>query len=141
DGEVLRLAISVGFAPEVVAIVEASPIVPGRGTITGRAALTGSVIHIPDATRDPEYTWTDFLQAAKSPRTMLAVPLLRQDEVVGVITLGRDRIVPFTERQIELVRTFADQAAIAIENTRLLTELQGRTRHLQESLDFQTATS
>ena len=134
DGDVFRLAISVGFAPEVVAIVEASPIVPGRGTITGRAALTGTVAHIPDATRDPEYTWTDFLQAAQSPRTMLAVPLLRRDEVVGVITLGRDRIVPFTERQIELVRTFADQAVIAIENTRLITETQ-------EALEQQTATA
>jgi two-component system, NtrC family, sensor kinase len=132
DGEVYRLAVSVGFGPEVVAVVEAAPIVPGRGTITGRAALTGRVVHIPDTTRDPEYTWTDFLKAAKSPRTVLSVPLLRQDEVVGVITVGRDRIVPFTERQIELVRTFADQAVIAIENTRLLTELR-------ESLEQQQA--
>ncbi len=140
DGDLYRMAASVGFSTETIAVVLANPVVPGRGTITGRAALTRSVVHITDAREDPDYTWGAFLDAASTP-TMLSVPLLRRGEPIGVITLARQRVEPFTERQIELVRTFADQAVIAIENARLLGELQQRTRDLEESLEYQTATS
>ncbi len=140
DGDLYRMAASVGFSTETIAVVLANPVVPGRGTITGRAALTRSVVHITDARADPEYTWGAFLDAASTP-TMLSVPLLRRGEPIGVITLARQRVEPFTERQIELVRTFADQAVIAIENARLLGELQQRTRDLEELLEYQTATS
>jgi GAF domain-containing protein len=131
DGDLYRMAASVGFSPEAIAVVQANPVSPGRGTITGRAALTCGVVHIPDARLDPEYTWGAFLDAAQTP-TMLSVPLLREGEPLGVITLARQRVEAFSERQIELVRTFADQAVIAIENTRLLTELR-------ESLEQQQA--
>ena len=140
DGDLYRMAASVGFSAETIAVVLANPVVPGRGTITGRAALTRSVVHITDAREDPDYTWGAFLDAASTP-TMLSVPLLRRGEPIGVITLARQRVEPFTERQIELVRTFADQAVIAIENARLLGELQQRTRDLEDSLEYQTATS
>jgi PAS domain S-box-containing protein len=129
DGDVYRVAAWVGFSPEAIALVLANPVMPGRGTITGRAALTRRVVHIPDARLDPEYTWGAFLNAAQTP-TMLSVPLLRKGQPIGVLTLARERVEPFTERQIELVRTFADQAVIAIENARLLGELRARTDQL-----------
>src|SRR5271165_565886 len=133
DGDFYRMAASVGFSQETIAVVLANPIAPGRGTITGRAALTRNVVHIPDARIDPEYTWSAFLRAAETP-TMLSVPLLREGEPIGVITLARQQVEPFNERQIELVRTFADQAVIAMENARLITETR-------EALDQQTATA
>src|SRR5205807_8396638 len=133
DGDLYRMAASVGFSPEAIAVVLANPVAPNRGTITGRAALTRSVVHIPDARLDAEYTWGAFLDAAQTP-TMLSVPLLREGEPLGVITLARQRVEAFTDRQIELVRTFADQAVIAMENARLMTETR-------EALEQQTATA
>jgi len=133
EGELYRVAASVGFSPETKALVEANPVSPGRGTVAGRTALTAKVVHIPDARLDPEYSWGEFLRVAKTP-TMLGVPLLREGVPVGVIVLARERVEPFSGKQIELVRTFADQAVIAIENARLFNELRARTEELGSSV-------
>src|SRR6516162_1433908 len=114
-------------------------IIPGRDSIAARVALDGKVVHIADVLADPDYAVPEAVAVGR--RTMLGVPLLREGAVLGTISLSRKRVELFTERQIELVRTFADQAVIAIENARLLGELQARTRDLKESLEYQTATS
>jgi GAF domain-containing protein len=106
---------------------------PERGSLIGRTALEGRVVHIADVLEDPEYTATDMQQAAGC-RTLLGVPLLRDGRVIGVFALTRNEVRPFSDRQIELVRTFADQAAIAIENTRLFVATK-------EALEQQTAIS
>jgi GAF domain-containing protein len=102
-------------------------------------ALEGRVVHVANVAADPDYALPEV--AKSGTRTILGVPLLREGVVVGTINMGRHRVEPYTERQIELVRTFADQAVIAIENARLLGELQARTRELEESLEYQTAIS
>src|SRR5215471_12338790 len=114
-------------------------IVPGRDSMAARVLLEGRVVHVADVAADPDYAWPENVAAGR--RTVLGVPLLREGAVLGTINLGRKRVEPFTERQIELVRTFADQAVIATENARLLGELHARTRDLEESLEYQTATS
>jgi GAF domain-containing protein len=114
-------------------------IVRGRDSVAGRVALEGRVVHVPDILADPDYALSEV--ATAGIRTILGVPLLREGAVLGTVNLTRWRVEPFTERQIELVRTFADQAVIAMENARLLGELQARTRDLEESLEYQTATS
>jgi len=116
------------------------PIVPVRGSLIGRTALEGKTVHLPDCLADPEYTFLDY-QAVGKYRSMLGVPLLREGAPIGVIGLMRTAVKPFTDKQIELVTTFADQAVIAIENVRLFEEVQARTRDLTEALEQQTATS
>jgi len=113
---------------------------PGRGTLQGRVALGGGPIHIPDCLSDPDYNWLEG-QAVLRQRSMLGVPLQRDGAIIGTITLMRRRVEPFTDKQIALVATFADQAVIAIENVRLFEEVQARTRELSELLERQTATS
>src|SRR6516225_10228866 len=140
DGEVYRAAAQFSISPEFVAFMESHPIAPTRGSIVGRVVLEGQAVQIADIAADPEYTHTETLTRGGA-HTLLGVPLLRESVPIGVITLGRRTVRPFTEKQIGLVTTFADQAVIAIENARLLNDLQSRTRDLQESLEFQTATS
>src|SRR6516165_8279449 len=112
----------------------------GRGSVVGRALAEGRTVQVADVLADPEYEHLDAQKRA-SFRTFLAVPMLREGNPIGVIALGRSEVRPFTDRQIELVATFADQAVIAIENARLFEEVQGRTRELTDSLEQQTATS
>src|SRR5262249_29631341 len=102
--------------------------------------IEGKVVQIPDVLNDPDYALGDVIKKVGA-RTMLGVPLLREGSPVGVIVLTRRAVQPFSEKQIELVTTFADQAVIAIENVRLFDEVQARTRELSESLEQQTATS
>ena len=142
EGEVYRHAAATQVEtgdPEYWAAIRERSIVPGRDTGIGRAVLERRVVHIVDILTDPEFARPEAVAAGL--RTILAVPLLRDGEPIGVIGLNRKRVEPFTERQIELVRTFADQAVIAMENARLLGELQARTHDLEESLEYQTATS
>jgi signal transduction histidine kinase len=129
DG-VLFFAEAYGYSSEFIEYVKAMPVERGRGTATGRALLEGRVIHIADVLADPEYTWAEA-QRLGGYRTVLAVPMLREDVPTGVLTLTRSEVRPFTEKQIELVSTFADQAAIAIENVRLFDEIQDKSRQLQ----------
>jgi len=125
---------------ERIQFLRGNPITPDRGSVCGRAALDRRTVHIPDAMADPEYT----LSMAGHPggmHTILGVPLLRDGVAIGVIVMVRSLVQPFTEKQIELVTTFADQALIAIENARLFEAEQARTRELSEALEQQTATS
>jgi signal transduction histidine kinase len=139
DGEVYRAVAIYDPYPEFIEIAKQNPIPLDRQSTTGRAVLERRVVHIHDVLDDPEYTWVGG--KATGIRTLLAVPMLREDTVVGVITCGRREARPFTAKQIELVQTFADQAVIAIENTRLFEAEQASKRELQESLQYQTATS
>ena len=129
-----------GFSPEVVDALSKIGQVWGRGSLAGRTITEGNPVHIPDVAADTEYTFHDFTRVTGA-RSMLGVPLLRDGKPAGLLSLYRTRAAPFTSRQIDLMATFADQAVIAIENARLFEEVQARTRELQESLEYQTATS
>ena len=139
-GDSFYRSVSYGFPAAFAEYVKDRPVELGRNTATGRALLEGTVIHIPDVQADPEYTWKEA-QRLGAFRTILGVPMLREGVSVGVLTLTRSKVRPFTDKQIELVATFADQAAIAIENVRLFDELQKRTDDLSKALAQQTAAS
>jgi GAF domain-containing protein len=139
DGDLYRTAAHCGFSPELTQYAKGHPLRPDRGSMTGRAALEGRAIHVPDVLADPEYTASGYQSFGY--RTALAVPLLREGATIGLFFLSRDEVNPFTEKQIGLVTTFADQAVIAIENARLFDDVQKRTAELTESLEQQTATS
>jgi len=134
EGEVMRLQAESGCTPAFVDFMHANPIRPGRETITGRVFMDGKPVHVADVQLDPEY---NFGQAPTigAYRAVLAVPLMRDGAVEGVLLLGRPEPGPFSQRQIDLVQTFADQAVIAIENVRLFEQVQERTRELSLSLD------
>ncbi len=124
---------------ELVRSIQKNPVVPDRGKIVGRVILEGHIVHVADVLDDPAYTWHD-VQAIGQYRTALGVPLMRGGVVIGVICLQRNIVKPFSDKEIALVTTFADQAVIAMENVRLFTELEARNRDLTEALEQQTAT-
>jgi GAF domain-containing protein len=139
-GNVFYREVALGHRAEFAELARSVPVKVDRSTGTGRALVERKTIHIEDMQADPEYTWSGALELGKF-RTMLAVPMLREGVPVGVISLTRMDVRPFSQKQIELVTTFADQAVIAIENVRLFDEVQARTKELTESLEQQTATS
>ena len=140
DGALLHAVVTHNVADARRAFIESHPLAPGRNSAAARAALERRTIHVPDAFADGEYTYGRG--AGLDPlRTVLAIPMLRADELLGVIFIHRREVLPFSATQIALMETFADQAAIAIENARLLGELQAKNRELTESLEQQTATS
>jgi signal transduction histidine kinase len=134
QGGVFIRAASYGFSDQFVELVKDLPVKQERGSATGRALLEGKVVHIPDVQADPEYTFTEA-QKFGDFRTILSVPMLREGAAIGVLALTRHEVQPFTDKQIELVTTFADQAAIAIENVRLFENVEARTRELGQSLE------
>jgi len=129
-GDVFEHLASYAYSPEHKHHMKTHPIPSGRGSVSGRTVLEGKVVHIPDVLADPDYTLS---QKVGGFRTLLGVPLLREGSPIGVISLGRNSVRPFTDRQIELVTTFADQAVIAIENVRLFDEIQDKSRQLAEA--------
>jgi len=134
DGEVMRLQAESGCTQAFVEFINAHPIRRGRETLTGRVFMDSKPVHVPDVEADPEYNFGNAPQIGDY-RAVLAVPLMRSGSVEGVLLLGRPVPGPFSQRQIDLVQTFADQAVIAIENVRLFEQVQERTRELSLSLE------
>ena len=139
-GDAYPLAATYGLSSEQREHLQLYSNTPDRGSAYGRALIEGRTVHIPDVLADPEFNRPQA-PGAIGVRTAVGVPLMREGTTIGVLILLRRQPRPFTQKQIELIETFADQAVIAIENTRLFEEVQARTRELQEALDFQTATS
>jgi GAF domain-containing protein len=133
EGEVFQLAACSGFSRDYEDFMRRLPLKPDRGSLVGRTVSEKSIVQLPDAVGDPEYTFHEAQRLGRF-RTMLGIPMLRDGMTMGVLALTRSRVVPFTDKQIELVQTFADQAVIAIENVRLFNETK-------EALEHQTATS
>jgi GAF domain-containing protein len=140
DGELMYLAAGYNYTPDVAqALHEAFPMRPSPRMMSGRAILAGNVVQVEDALEDPDYS--QEVARAGGFRSMLAAPMLRDGQTIGAIVVNRGQPGPFSPTQIELLRTFADQAVIAIENVRLFKELQARNRDLTTALDTQTATA
>jgi signal transduction histidine kinase len=146
DGDVYRGVAFYNASPDLVEFIKRHPVTPGRHTITARVALERRTIHVADLQADPEYTYA--LRDVDPIRTELGVPMLRGDDILGVIILYKLEVQPFTDKQIALLQTFADQAVIAVENVRLFRELQEKNQaltqaHAQvtEALEQQTATA
>jgi two-component system, NtrC family, sensor kinase len=133
-GAIFDQIASYGYSSDFHEFLQNNPIVPGRGTASGRAVTEGKTVHIPDVLADPEYDYNEGQKVGRF-RTLLSVPLMREGAAMGALVLGRSEPRPFTRQQIELVETFADQAAIAIENARLFEAEQQRTRELGRSLE------
>ena len=139
DGEVMRLRAESGCTPAFIDFMNANPIKSGRETITGRVFSDGKPVHVADVQLDPEYNFGNA-PTIGAYRAVLAVPLMRDGAVEGVLLLGRPEPGPFNQRQVDLVQTFADQAVIAIENVRLFEQVEARTKELSLSLeDLRTA--
>ncbi len=138
-GTAFYYATTYGYPPELDDYLKSVPHEPGRGSVVGRTIVYGKTVHVPDVLADAEYTMLETQKKADY-RTVLGVPLLREGNPIGVIVLVRHAMQPFTDKQIELVTTFADQAVIAIENVRLFESVEARTRELAKSLeDLRTA--
>jgi signal transduction histidine kinase/DNA-binding NarL/FixJ family response regulator len=140
QGGLCRMVASFGIPSKYKDFQLRNPIVPDRGTLAGRTVLTRDTVHIKDASADPEYTRIEAVQLGHQ-RTMLGVPLMRDTALIGILTLARSRVAPFTSKQIALLQNFASQAVIAIENARLLSELRERTTEQTHSLEQQRAAS
>ena len=139
-GSIYRYEAMFGHSREHEAFLSANPAGIDRGSAVGRTLVEGKIVHITDVLADPEYTYFGG-QKLGGFRTLLGVPLLREGTPIGVLVVQRKIVRPFTDNQVELVTTFADQAVIAIENVRLFDEVQARTRDLSEALEQQTATA
>jgi signal transduction histidine kinase len=131
-GSAFDFAANFGFSQEMAALLVAKPVPAGRGTLAGRTACEGRPVHIPDVLADPAYTYAEGQRVA-GYRSMLGVPLLREGTSIGVVILVRKVARPFTEKQIKLVTTFADQAVIAIETVRMFDEIQDKSRQLAQA--------
>jgi GAF domain-containing protein/anti-sigma regulatory factor (Ser/Thr protein kinase) len=144
EGDVYPWSAISGLSGDTVALLKeymsTQPLLPGRASVIGRAVLECRSVQVPDVCADPEYTLTEAQRLA-GYRTAMGVPLLREGVPIGAMALLRTRVTAFSDKEIELAQTFADQAVIAIENTRLFEEVQERTRELQEALEQQTATA
>src|SRR5205823_1607580 len=133
DGELLRMAVAFNASQELKDFISQNPIRPGRNSASGRAAVERRTVHIPDVLADPDYSYG--AKDVEALRTILSVPILKGTDLLGVLGIYHlEGVRPFTDKQIALVETFADQAAIAIDNVRLLDELK-------QSLQQQTATA
>ncbi len=140
EGDSFRHVTNYNFPLDWIEYTSTFKMTAGRGSIVGRALIDGKVAHVADVLADPEYTYIEPQQKA-GYRTFLSVPLLREGQPIGVLSLCRRTVEPFMEKQIELVSTFADQAVIAIENVRLFEEVQAKTRDLSEALTHQTGSA
>jgi signal transduction histidine kinase len=144
EGDVYPWSAISGLSGDSVALLRkhmsTQPLLPGRASVVGRAVLECRPVQIPDVCADPEYTLTEAQRIA-GHRAAMGVPLLREGVPIGAMALLRTRVTAFNDKEIELAQTFADQAVIAIENTRLFEEVQARTKELETALERQTATS